>query len=78
MVGRSAQDRQDGRELGEHSLLDVDFIIPSEEEPKSEGTEQPDVDSHGASLRREVNSLEEELNSKNESIVLTRDGMNQA
>ncbi|XP_074528325.1 uncharacterized protein sytl2a [Halichoeres trimaculatus] len=65
MVSHSAQDLQDRRELGEHSLLDVDFI--------SEGVDQPDVGLHGAAFGSEVISLEEELNSKNEAIVLTRD-----
>ncbi|XP_056140704.1 synaptotagmin-like protein 2 isoform X3 [Lampris incognitus] len=31
-VGQSSMEWQDGKELGEHSLLDVDSVIPSEEE----------------------------------------------
>ncbi|XP_034539608.1 synaptotagmin-like protein 2 [Notolabrus celidotus] len=75
MVIRSGLDLQDGSELGEHSLLDVDFAIASEDEHNSDrsATDQSNGGTHGASLRSQVNLLEEELGYQNEAIILTRD-----
>lgn len=71
-AGRSGVEWQDGKELGEHSLLDVDFIAPSEAENNSNlentvstifGTCRP------LFKQSQEDSEEGELNCKNEACL---------
>ncbi|KAM6983474.1 uncharacterized protein sytl2a [Tautogolabrus adspersus] len=68
MVDRSGLDRQDGKELGEHSLLDVDFIAPAEDECNIK--DSTDSDTHRLCDKSHVDSQEEKLTSKNESSII--------
>lgn len=72
MVVRSGVERQDGMELGEHSLLDVDSIAPSEAENDSdlENTGSTTVGTHRPLLSQsQVDSQEGELGCKNEAYL---------
>ncbi|KAM7374916.1 hypothetical protein PAMP_007550 [Pampus punctatissimus] len=63
-VGRSRVEWQDGKELGEHSLLDDDSIAPSEMENNS--NLENDASTHGPLLQRgQMESQEVELSYKN-------------
>ncbi len=68
MVVRSGVEWQDGKELGEHSLLDVDSIAPSEAENNSdlENTDTTTVGTRRPLLSQsQVDAQEGELNCKN-------------
>ncbi|KAI3373680.1 hypothetical protein L3Q82_021958 [Scortum barcoo] len=71
MVVQSGVEWQDGKELGEHSLLDVDFITPSEENNSDLGdTGGTAVGTHSPLLNQsQVDSQEGELNCKNEACL---------
>ncbi|CAJ1064508.1 synaptotagmin-like protein 2 [Xyrichtys novacula] len=73
MVSRGGLDLQDGRELGEHSLLDVDFIAPPEDKNNTGIRGSVSEDTHGLSPGNQVISQEEERNSKNEAIIFLTD-----
>uniref|UniRef100_UPI0037E8F903 uncharacterized protein sytl2a isoform X2 n=1 Tax=Semicossyphus pulcher TaxID=241346 RepID=UPI0037E8F903 len=69
MVSQSGVDRHDGKELGEHSLLDVDCIAPSEDGNDSANTGSTGAGTHRPSHKIQVDSQEDELNLKNDSYI---------
>ncbi|XP_060912068.1 synaptotagmin-like protein 2 isoform X2 [Labrus mixtus] len=68
MIARSGLDRQDGKELGEHGLLDVDFTAPAEDQCNIK--DSTDSDTHRLSDKSHIDSEEEELTGKNESSII--------